>query len=71
MRRQAAGNGCLRRCSRLRSLIARLMFVEYGCRSQRAVYSYDDRIPALITVYYPFAQRYFGGGGSYADKILT
>ena len=36
----------------------------------RAVYEYDKRIPVLVTVYNPSADRYFEGGGKYADKIL-
>lgn len=37
----------------------------------RAVYEYDIKLPVLITVYYPSADRYFEGGEKYADKILT
>lgn len=36
----------------------------------RAVYEYDNCIPVVITVYYPYKQRYFRGGGQYEDKIF-
>jgi len=37
----------------------------------RVIYEYQARMPVVITVYFPFAQRYFGGGGFYEDKILA
>lgn len=37
----------------------------------RAVYEYDNNVPVLVTVYYPYAQRYFQGGLTYEDKIFT
>lgn len=39
----------------------------------RAVYEYNDEEgnPVVITVYFPYAERYFKGGGTYADKILA
>jgi hypothetical protein len=37
----------------------------------RAVYEYNDDVPVLITVYKPSADRYFEGGGKFADKILS
>jgi hypothetical protein len=37
----------------------------------RAVYEYEGKMPAVITVYYPAAGRYFRGGGIYEDKILS
>jgi hypothetical protein len=37
----------------------------------RAVYEYEGKMPAVITVYYPPAGRYFRGGGVYEDKILS
>jgi hypothetical protein len=37
----------------------------------RAVYEYEGNMPAVITVYYPAAGRYFRGGGIYEDKILS
>ena len=36
----------------------------------RAVYEYDNNIPVLVTVYYPYAKRYFQGGLTYEDKIF-
>ena len=37
----------------------------------RVIYEYQGKIPVVITVYFSFAQRYFGGGGVYEDKILA
>lgn len=38
----------------------------------RAVYEYDeDGNPVVITVYFPYAERYYKGGGTYADKIFA
>lgn len=37
----------------------------------RAIYEYEDRIPAVVTVYHPSAARYFQGGGTYEDRILA
>jgi uncharacterized protein YuzE len=34
----------------------------------RVIYEYQGKIPVVITVYFLFAQRYFGGGGFYEDK---
>jgi len=42
-----------------------------GTHVLRAVYEYQDKIPVVITVYFPLAQRYFRGGDSYEDQILT
>jgi len=36
----------------------------------RAVYEYEDGIPVLLTVYFPYVDRYFKGGGIYEDKIF-
>ena len=36
----------------------------------RAIYEYDNELPILITVYFPFSKRYFQGRGSYEDKIF-
>lgn len=36
----------------------------------RAVYEYEDRLAVLLTVYFPYVNRYFRGGGVYEDKIL-
>lgn len=37
----------------------------------RAVYEYDMKLPVLVTVYYPTTDRYFKGGGGFADKIFS
>lgn len=38
----------------------------------RAVYEYnEDGNPVVITVYLPYAERYYKGGGTYADKIFA
>jgi len=37
----------------------------------RVVYEYDGNMPSVVTVYYPFAARYFRGGGLYEDQILA
>ncbi len=37
----------------------------------RAVYEYKENMPVLVTVYKPSAERYFEGGGKFADKILS
>lgn len=36
----------------------------------RAVYEYEGELPVLLTVYSPYADRYFKGGGVYEDKIF-
>ncbi len=36
----------------------------------RAVYEYKEGLPVLVTVYFPYSERYFKGGGVYEDKIL-
>ncbi len=36
----------------------------------RAVYEYQDELPVLITVYFPYANRYFRGGGIFENKIF-
>jgi len=36
----------------------------------RAVYEYVGEIPVLITVYFPYSERYFKGGKIFEDKIL-
>ena len=44
----------------------------YGEHIIRAVYEYNElEIPVVITVYFPFAERYYKGGGTYADKIFS
>lgn len=42
----------------------------YGIHMVRAVYEYEEKTPVLVTVYFPYASRYFEGGGQYADKIF-
>lgn len=42
----------------------------YGDHLVRAVYDYEDDLPVLITVYFPYKDRYFKGGEVYEDKIL-
>jgi hypothetical protein len=42
----------------------------YGLHLLRAVYDYEEGLPVLITVYFPYIERYFKGGVSYEDKIL-
>ena len=37
----------------------------------RAVYEYEGRIPVVITVYKPRKDRYYKGGGSYEDRVLS
>ena len=37
----------------------------------RVIYEYEDRLPVVITVYYPSAQRYFQGNGIYEDHLLS
>jgi hypothetical protein len=36
----------------------------------RTVYEYDKMLPVVITIYYPYIERYFKGGKTFADKIL-
>jgi len=42
----------------------------YSNHLVRAVYEYEDTLPVLITVYFPYINRYFKGGGIYEDKIF-
>lgn len=42
----------------------------YGEHVVRAVYDYEVELPVLVTVYFPYADRYFNGGGIYEDKIF-
>ena len=37
----------------------------------RVIYEYDGKLPVVITVYNPVAERYFKGGGNYEDRILA
>lgn len=36
----------------------------------RVVYEYDKMLPVVITVYYPYKERYFKGGKTFADKVF-
>ncbi len=42
----------------------------FGAHVLRAVYEYDESIPTLVTVYFPYKERYFQGGGRFEDKIF-
>ncbi|MGQ9648414.1 MAG: DUF4258 domain-containing protein [Thermodesulfobacteriota bacterium] len=42
----------------------------YGDHVIRAVYEYQEKIPALVTVYFPYTNRYFKGGGTYENKVF-
>ena len=42
----------------------------YGEHILRAVYEYDNLIPSLVTVYFPYKNRYFEGGNRFENKIL-
>jgi hypothetical protein len=42
----------------------------YGKHLVRAVYEYEGELPVLLTVYFPYMDRYFKGGGVYEDKIF-
>ena len=42
----------------------------YGLHIVRAVYEYEKELPVLITVYFPYSERYFKGGGIYENKIF-
>jgi len=42
----------------------------YGEHVLRAVYEYDELIPTLVTVYFPYKKRYFKGGGQFENQIL-
>ena len=44
----------------------------YGEHIIRAVYEYGESgMPVVITVYFPYAERYYKGGETYADKIFS
>ena len=42
----------------------------YGNHLVRTVYEYEGELPVLLTVYFPYTNRYFKGGGIYEDKIF-
>jgi len=37
----------------------------------RVVYEYEGKTSVVVTVYYPFSERYFKGEGVYEDRILA
>lgn len=43
----------------------------YNGHIVRAIYEYENDVPVLVTVHYPYEKRYFKGGGTYADKIFS
>ncbi|RLG13265.1 hypothetical protein DRN69_05925 [Candidatus Pacearchaeota archaeon] len=42
----------------------------YENHTVRAVYEYENNIPVLVTVYFPYKDRYFKGGNIYENKIF-
>lgn len=42
----------------------------HGDHVVRAIYEYHDDYPAVVTVYFPYAGRYYQGGSRYEDNIL-
>src|SRR3989304_5148176 len=42
----------------------------YGDHLVRAVYEYENDLPISLTVYFPYRERYYKGGGTYEDKIF-
>ena len=43
----------------------------YGEHVLRVVYEYEGDLPLVVTLYFPYVDRYFEGGGSYADQVLS
>ena len=43
----------------------------YGSHLVRAVYEYEAKMAVVITVYFPSAERYYQGGRSHEDQILS
>ena len=43
----------------------------YGEHIVRAVYEYKNELPVLVTVYFPYSEKYFKGGKKYEDKIFS
>jgi len=37
----------------------------------RVIYEYEEYMPAVVTVYFPYIKRYFQGGGTYEDRLLS
>ena len=44
---------------------------KYGEHVLRVIYEYEDHHPVIVTVYFPYAKRYFEGGGRYADRVFS
>ena len=42
----------------------------YGEHLVRAIYEYQEDLPVLITVYFPYKKRYYQGGKTYEDRIF-
>ncbi len=42
----------------------------YGDHVIRVVYEYQERLPTLVTVYFPSKERYYQGGEVYEDQIF-
>lgn len=42
----------------------------YGEHIVRAVYEYENNLPVLVTVYFPYSEKYFEGDKRYEDKIF-
>ena len=42
----------------------------YGEHLVRAIYEYQEEGPTLITVYFPYKERYYQGGKVYEDRIF-
>jgi len=42
----------------------------YSKHLVRAVYEYEGELPVLLTIYFPYTNRYFKGGSIYEDKIF-
>ena len=37
----------------------------------RVIYEYEAKLPVAVTVYSPSVKRYFQGGGTYEDRLLS
>lgn len=42
-----------------------------GERLVRVIYEYEAKPPVAVTVYSPSVKRYFQGGGTYEDRLLS
>jgi len=36
----------------------------------RIIYEYEVEVPVIVMVYAPYRERYYKGGGGFADKVL-